>query len=566
MRRTLVGAGWLTGAALFLLAFRIGAEWGADYAVAYGSFPLSKGEASLRLNLLLYVLPAALAAAWGLAVLAPERLAARFDGLADSGRAWDLALGVWLLVATWGLRLYVLGGTEITDDENAYQFQARLLEAGKLFVPSLPEPFRSFLDNQFIVNDGRRYAAYFLGHPAWLALFRRLGLPDLAGPVATAAAGLLGLATARRLFGPRVAVLTAGLLATSPFLLLLGATHLSQPTSGLFISAYCYALVRLHEQPARSRWWALAAAAISVAVLTRPQTAAGFFLVGGGAVAAGLWRGRLAAGLRPVVVGISVGTLGLAAFLWLNAARSGSPLRTPYAAYMAQGAAWIFPVGPIHSLRQAAEGLSHLQFWLFGWPVSFLFLPFFRRTGLSFLALGMVGATTLLFAATAVPTVAPVGPVYFGECIPILAMLSASGVERVAAWARERFPRGSLAPAVAAAPVALAVFGMVTFVPPQVLGLGSSTAVARLPYQLAAKLGERRIVVFAGTLPTRAIPPWSWAYYHRNPDPDLADPVLFVRDQGPDRDRQFLEWLQDRKGFVLARRDGRFLLEPLERR
>lgn len=315
MSRAWAGLAWITVALLLLFAFRMGAEWGADYMVGYGSFTLSRGELALRLNLLLLVLPAGLALAWGFSLLTGERLAERFEGLTGAGRGWDAALAIWLLLATWAVRRYVLQGAEVTDDENAYEFQARLLETGRLFVPSLPEPVRAFLDNAAIVNDGRRYSVYFLGHSAWLAVFRRLALPNLAGPVATAATALLTMATARRLFGARAAALTAGLLATSPFLILLGATHLSQPTTSLCTAAFLYALVRLHDEPARSRWWALGAAGISAAVLTRPQTAAGFFLVGCGGVALAVWRRRLVPGARSIWTGLAVGAAGLALFL-----------------------------------------------------------------------------------------------------------------------------------------------------------------------------------------------------------------------------------------------------------
>lgn len=563
MKRTFTGLGWVAAALMLLAAQRMGSEWGADYSVAYGTFTLSPGESALRLNQLLLVLPACLALAWGMALLMGERLRERFEALVRSGRAWEAGLALWLLLATWTVRTVLLQGAEVTDDENAYTFQARLLEGGRFFVPSLPAPFRDFLDNQFVVNDGRRYATYFLGHPTWLAAFRRLGLPDLAGPVAVALTALLTLAIARRIFGARAAALTAGLLATSPFLILLGATHLSQPTTGLFTTTYLYGLVRVYEAPTRAHWWMLGAASISAAMLTRPQSAVAFLLVGVGALAVAVWRGELTPGFRPILAGLGVGMLGVVLLLWLNAVRTGDPLRTSYAAYLAQGAPWIFPVGPGYSIRQAAESLGHLQFWLFGWPISLLFLPFFKPNRLALLAAGLVAATAVLFACFAIPTVAPVGPVYYGESIPILAMLSASGVERAVEWARDRLARPTLAAALAVGPLCCTALGLATFLPPQLVGLERSAAIVRLPYDLTEELGPERAVIFAGELPTRAIQPWSWAYYHRSADPDLADQVIFVRDLGAERNRAFLAWLRDRRGYTLVRTGVRFALEPL---
>lgn len=563
MTSRIAGVGWLLAAVALLVAYRMGAEWGSDYAVGYGSFAVTRGEAVLRLNLLLLVLPAGLALAWGVARLAGPRLVERWEGLRQAGRGWDAALALWLVLATWAARTWLLHGAEVTDDENAYHFQARLLESGRLFVASLPQPFRPFLDNQFIVNDGHRYAGYFVGHPAWLAAFSRLGLADLAGPVATALTGLLATATARRIFGARVAVVTAGLLATSPFLLLLGATHLSQPTSGLFVAGFLYALVRIQDEPGRSAWWAAGAASISAAMLARPQAAVGFLAVGVGAVAWAVWRGTWSPGRRPVLVGLGVGAAGIALLLLANLAQTGHPLRTPYAAYLAQGIPWIFPVGPGYSLRQAAESVGHLQFWLFGWPVSLLFLPFFVRTRLALVAAGMVAAAAALFAAVAVPTVAPVGPVYFGESIGVLAMLSASGIERAVAWTGARLERPTLAAALAVAAPCLTVLGLVTFLPPQLAGLQASARLVRAPYDLVEERALTRAVVFVEKLPGTAFAPGTWAYYHRSPDPDLADPVIFVKDLGPAGDAAFVAWLGDRRGYRLGVRDGKFGLELL---
>jgi hypothetical protein len=57
--------------------------------------------------------------------------------------------------------------------------------------------------------------------------------------------------------------------------------------------------------------------------------------------------------------------------------------------------------------------------------------------------------------------------------------------------------------------------------------------------------------------------PKTWAYFHRNADPDLVDPVLFVRDLGPERNRDFLRFLGNRSGWVISRKEGEFDLEPL---
>ena len=59
--------------------------------------------------------------------------------------------------------------------------------------------------------------------------------------------------------------------------------------------------------------------------------------------------------------------------------------------------------------------------------------------------------------------------------------------------------------------------------------------------------------------------PWSWAYYPRNPSPDLNDSVLYVRDLGEPRNRDLIRFLPDRVPFWMGIQDGRLVLVPLVR-
>jgi len=571
MRRAASTTGSLAGAALLLYAFWNARDWSWNYSIRYGSFVMSGGDLAMRLNLVVLALPAAILMSAAAAMLAGPRILAKFERLAPPPW-WPVLLGAWVLLASAAIRLFVLHRTGVTDDENVYEFQARLIETGRLYASSLPLPLRAFFDNQYIVNDGRWYGSYFVGHPAVLALGSRVGLLDWVGPIEAAATALTAVGTARRVFGGRAALISGILLALSPLFLCVSATHLSQPTSALFLTAFLYSVVRIRETPTHSRWWALAASAISLAALTRPQTAVAFFASG---VLLLLWdigRGRIRPGLRPLAVAMGVGSLGLGAFLWVNAARSGHPLRTGYAAYMAQGHPWSIPFGFGRSVGQVEQGLNHLNFWLFGWPISLAFAPFFRRTAASLQLAGAFLATLILYAVSGIPAVAPVGPVYYAECVPVLAMLSASGIETTVEWARAKLG-GSGAAALAMLPATLALTGLVTFWPVEWRSMEAMATLTRAPDRLVEERGLQNVVIFVSAsqgvgelLPGSVFPPGTWAYFHRNPDPDLNDPVLFVRDLGPSLDRTLLQSLRGRKGFrlVFHKSERTFSLDPLE--
>jgi hypothetical protein len=51
-------------------------------------------------------------------------------------------------------------------------------------------------------------------------------------------------------------------------------------------------------------------------------------------------------------------------------------------------------------------------------------------------------------------------------------------------------------------------------------------------------------------------------YYHRNPWPDLRDPVLFVRDLGQERNK-VMDHLPSRTPFLMGMRGADLMLVPI---
>jgi dolichyl-phosphate-mannose-protein mannosyltransferase len=551
------------GAALLLAAFWVAADWSDRYLMHYGSFTPSRGDVTAKLNLLLFVLPATLLAARALAGWGPS-LVAMFDRLARVRRTWPwaVAVGLAVLLLAAGARVGVLRGGPVTDDENVYEFQARIFLSGRLYLESQPPEVRPFFDNQYVVNNGKWYGLYFTGHPALLALASRFGLGEWLGPLAAALTVLLACASARRLFGPRVAVLTGALLLVSPFFVTLSASHLSQPSSSLMLALFIYAWLRLQEAPPAPVWWAVAAAALAYGVLIRPQTAVAMSLPFLVCLAWRRWRGAFRPGLAGPALAVLILAGGAAIALSINHALTGNALRAGYHAYLDQGAKWVFPFGPSYTIREMSRALTELNVWLFGWPVSLAFVPFFARRDLAW-ALAAAPVTALTwYGLVAVPSVVVVGPVYYGECIVPLAILSASGIERVASALRERFG-DALAGQALAWPLVATVAACLTFVPVQLASLRLMSGIARAPYDLVAARGLDQALVFVHSLPARHVEPGAWVYFHRNPEPDLSDRVLFVRDLGPERDKVLAARLAPRAPYVMGMRAGKLVIEPL---
>jgi hypothetical protein len=558
----------LGGAGLCLAAFWAAGEAAAHYAILYGRHGWAPPETALLLNFLLLGVPCAALLTAALAGWLGPRLIEAFERLgAVSGKTAQAAAGVFALLigAVVALARYgLLRNTAITDDENVYDFMARMWVAGHLSVPSPPPAVRAFFENQFIVNNGRWYGIYAPGHPLALTLGQWIGAIRWVTTVEALLTVLLGWALATRLFGRRAGLLALGLLAVSPFFLLVSATMLAHATAALALAAFMYAAVRASEAPASTRWWAAAGTALGWAGLTRPLAAAAFAIPWLVLLAGAARRHRRAA--PGVALFVLCGALAAALFAGYNAAVTGHPLQTGYQVF-ADTYQFTFTMGslpaapPVAALYELFYSLARLNFWLLGWPVSLALVPFARRTpaGVA-MALGVL-ATLLVYAIFRVPSINVVGPVHYGELAVPLLILTASGIEQVAGRLEALVGRRGLTAALAA-PVALTAVAVLFFWPVYAPALRQMSNVARAPYDLVERAGLDNAVIFVRSLPSLEAFPGAWVYRHRNNSPDLSDPVLWVNDRGPDNAR-LLATLPGRQAYRMAMEGGRLTLSPL---
>jgi len=565
-------AACLAGAMLCFTAVIVASQWSDDYVTAYGTLLLSRGELAFKLHLLLFVLPGTLllAAATAQFPAVGRRLLAAFDAVGGVPRLsmWAFVGALFVLLLSHGARVGVLSSAPVTDDENVYLFQAQLLASGHLYAEGLPAPIRPAFDNQFIVNGDRRYGMYFVGHPAIMAVALKLGAIDWVGSVEAALTFLLAVALATRLYGPRTATLTGILLALSPFFILISATAMSQPTSALFLTLFWYAALRIETAPRSLIWWTAAAGALSIAGLTRPQTAALLALPPVVRLGWLISQRRLRPGWSAPAAFVVILAAGAATFLWVNHVTTGSMFLSSYTAYWRwSGRTWPVPRGPGWALFAISQNLAQLNVWLFGWPLSLVFVPFFRRTSAAWTLVaiplvGIVGYGLMM----GVPTLASVGPVYYAELIVPVAILSASGMERAVTWTRTQLGEGFATRMLVAWPAALVLACLAVFVPVQLGSIRLMAEIARSPYDLVEQHGPEHAVVFVHSLPALSgISPGAWVYYHRNNSPDLSDRVLFVKDLGPEANRRLLAYLPNRRPLWMGMKDGRLVLAPMAR-
>jgi len=558
----------LIGAGLLVAAFWSAGEAAGHYLILYGRHGWAAPEAAFLLNYLLLGLPAAALTTVALAGWRGGWLAGQFERLGSrpgtTGSGW-----VWLTAGLVGVlitlaRYTLLRDIAITDDENVYDFMARVWASGRLFALSPPPAIRAFFENQFIVNDGRWYGIYAPGHPLLLTVGQWLGAIRWVTTLEAVLTVPLAWALARRLFGERSAVLTTALLVVSPFFILVSATMLSHPTATLALSGFAYSAVRVLDHPRSPLWWGAAAGAIGYAGLTRPLTAVAFVLpwlvlFGQAAV-----RDREAR--RGACLFAALGCAAIGLFLAYNAAVTGHPLRSGYHVFaesygfsFTQGSLPVSP--PFAALYELFYALARLNFWLLGWPVSLLFVAFALHTraartlGLSALA------TVVAYALLRIPSINVVGPVHYAELTVPLLVLSAGGLDRLATCSA-RFAGRQGPRVVVSTPIALAVVTALFFWPVYAPSLRWMADVARAPYDLVERARLENAVVFVGTLPALVSPPGAWVYRTRNNSPDLSDPVLFVNDLGPDN-VHLRRMLPGRRAYRLSMERGVLTLAPL---
>jgi Dolichyl-phosphate-mannose-protein mannosyltransferase len=564
---------WLlaAGACLCLAEIWIEGLYYSRYLILTGRLNWLLNELAFLLFYTLFGLPAVALLTAALTGSAGRKLLDGYDRCAELPLREVSAVVVCASALTFLLvtlvRYGLLKGAVISDDEHAYAFMGQLFASGRIYVPSLPPSLRPFLDNQFIVNDGKMYGIYFPGHPAALAIGERLHVMSWVPTMSAALTVPLAFGVARRIFDLRTALLTLPLLLVSPYFLFPSATLLAHSTAAFLLLAFVYAVLRLRETPDAFRWWIAAGVALSWAVLTRPFSAPIFavpwlVLLGGD-----LWPRRSGRAMGGGILFCLIGAGALGLLLAYQYALSGSPFVSGYQTFSRMYNVNLVGITlealpPLPSIHEFMFALARLNYWLFGWPASLLLILFCRRNAGGRRLLASVLYVLLLYGAITAGSIQPVGPVHYSELAVPLVILSASGLERLIELGRGAIAWAGAARTAVTAPLAATLCAIVTFYPVYGGSLRASADLTRAPYELLAERGIDRALVFVHSLPGLYVSPFSWAYYRRNNSPDLTDPILFVNYLGPEKNKEFMRLFPDRPAFAMGMKDGKFVLLP----
>jgi 4-amino-4-deoxy-L-arabinose transferase-like glycosyltransferase len=516
------------------LALQLNARLG-DYELLTS---LGPGEADFAWLLLLTAVPASLLIGAGLGSLLPGSISFVLEAAARRPRAVVVALSLTTAVLVLLARRFITLGADFTDDERTYWYQAQVLLSGHFIGPLITPPL--FSDNFTVVTaSGNGVAGIF---PLGQALLMAFG--SLAGDRSLwqwlAAAGTVGLTwrLAQIIFAdPRTSLLAALLVAISPWMIGVAATHHNAVPSCFFALV---ALVAALEHAAKaSAPRALAAgASLGLAFLIRPLD--GLMI---GLVVAAIWLVALRRSAAParaiglIVAGLCAALAVASTQLISNALITGSPLRTPYALWISQDTpgASLFGFGTsvwgqVQTLGSAATktgaALVRVGEWQLG---SLLSLPLLfwaaldarlRRTGWPlwlFIALLGLGYALYMF-----PSVQDFGSLYHLPLLPSMAVLCAAALVRLAARVG--------ASRVAAWVFATVLVAGITFWSTQAVRIHLVAQRISRPLEIAQQAAvERPLLVLWTSIqgPGRS----SWVFNAPLPSPALDEPVIWAEDK-----------------------------------
>lgn len=475
-------------------------------------------------------------------------------------------LAGFVFVGVISFRFLVLLNAPIADDESTYRFIAQTLLTGNLVNP-IPED-AVFYKMQFVVmNKMGWFGKYPIGHPLLLAAGEWLQVPWLPGAVFTSLSLIITFFIGQKLFGNVASSIGVCLLALSPHFVATGATLLSQTSSTLFMLLGFWAFLCLREKK-RLIWALWAGVFFGLGVLIRPMP--GLFFVAAAAAVFVLDRQGLSFGNHFKenfrFLGLAAVPVFLVGVVWL------------YINYKQSGSIFVTGIQEAGGLGISNDRLAPIflsltgafvreNFWLFGWPCSFLFVWFIRSKKSLALFWAIIAAELAYRVIAPKTVVATTGPIYVTEIVPLLALATGSGMIEVKR-AFDKMGSALVKKAVISVVAASMIVAMLCFWPVQIKNISQNQQVWNNPSKILAYNGIKRALVFA----PHFVPPESyasWAYYPPIPSPSLKDEIIFVKpmfDEKGSVEPMLIFWKKhysDRPAYVLGFDKGKAVFYQL---
>ena len=241
--------------------------------------------------------------------------------------AWGAAL--LALAAALTLTFLCFAAQPHNADEVAQLWHARILLAGRLFLPADPNPEFFGMDN--VIDRGRWYSQFPIGGPAFYAIGMAVRAAWLVNPLLLALTIPNLHAFARRAWDERTARAAVLVLIAAPWPLFMSASYMNHVPVLWLVSVALAQLALWHDAATRAAAWrsaALIGLAMGAAAAIRPLDAAIVAAVIGAMQLTRLRGSRVRT--SSLAIQVAAGMLPVSLLLLANWRTTGAPLRFGY--------------------------------------------------------------------------------------------------------------------------------------------------------------------------------------------------------------------------------------------
>ena len=470
------------------------------------------------------------------------------DKLRDLMARPRLAAAAFALLGVAAAAIVLQSATRLhtlTEDEKTYLFQAKLLTMGKLSIKVFPEG-KAFWESFMVGKPGQWSGQYFWGPALLLVPGVLIGCPWVI-PLLLLGVTVYATAEAAREYSGdvRVGLATAALIATSPLVILTGATLHNANLSATCISVALWSLVVLTK---RKSWPAQIALGVSVGLATHTRPLEILVVSMGAAVILLIReRGQLGRVLRLLWPSILIALPLLALHPLINHAVSGDWRHSGYwlvnegHGFKTMGFG-LGPFGDPHTPGIAASKtltvMVRIGFYAMGGPLLFgLLLGLLlgagkdkKRLWAPAIPIGLYAVGYFLYAGSSVHTT---GPVYYVASMPLLLGWIALLAVHVHDELRTALPH--LRRAVPAIMLGQWVAALIVFWPTAWGELAHAGRDAGACVDLAHEHKLHNALVFVNPH-GGAAQAASWTFWPPLPSPTFDDDVLFPRHESSAKD------------------------------
>ncbi len=501
-----------------------------------------------------------------------------------------LAAAGFVLVFSAAYNALVFERVPHFHDEAAYLFQARIFLTGHFSAP-VPCAADSF-DFPHMVNVGRWYSIYPPGFPMLLAAGLGLGVPGLVNPLLGALAVILIFFLGAEVYSRRVGILAAVLAALSLWFLLLSSSLMSHTAAMAAGALFLLFAFRSLRSPTVANGL-LAGLGWGLSFLIRPYDAVLLALPLAVVLAVRTlkeFRSRSKNTLALVLVaGLAVG-----GYLFYNAATTGDPFKpgyiarygSSYSVLFGRAATLDYEFTPHFALLQIGQNLGAISRYLFGWPLTSLWLLLFtawawvrRREERGRDLLVLSGFLSLFVGFTFFwGSFLTFGARMLFNSFPILVLLSARGLDAapgLLAGAFRRTTPKTWTRVLAAALAAFTVYAFAVCLPGWAFPTDRPWYYDRYDHNMAgssARIGNavraaglHRALVVVKLLyaPTTGFPTGWWGSGFMHDTPALDGDVIYANDRGSEANKALALCYPDRGLYIYWGTLERGVLAPL---